>query len=279
MDNNLILNTIFFILGSIVTWYFSYRYYKKTVRKTELIPFIDYSSDILNTIDPEIKNRIKITYEDEIVNDLYELKFVVANTGNEAITNIKRNLVLNLPEEAELLSVDIMKIYPEDREINLELIDDETNVQFEFFVLNPGDYFDFKVLLKRCDNISDNEKESKPVDLTDTSNYFFTIESQYLEPTLAIQYLSEYSYSKDDKDSKELKALAIAGIISSILFGNFLFNIFKLLPDKILCLSFFSINFYLILLSLLISLVFSVIIIIAWIYDSKKKSKFKYIRN
>ncbi len=81
MEN--LITTILTILISIVTGVLIARhYYRRSVEK-ELVPFIQFQSNVLDHIDDEVKSDLEIKYKGIKVERLQQIQFLIANTGEE----------------------------------------------------------------------------------------------------------------------------------------------------------------------------------------------------
>jgi len=274
-EKTVIMNFVLFPLGIALTWFISYKYYRKSKNISLLQPFIDYSTGILIGIEPAIKKRLLIKYDNVDIENLFELKFVIANTGNVVINNIKKPLTLKFNEEYELLNVEILRIEPQGREVRLNLSDNSEKIEFIFNLLNPGEYFEFKVLLKS--NNDDSDVELFPPTFND---YKFSIEADNLPPQLAPDFLYNIDQNLNRKERNEFKLYLISGIVNLIVFGSLSINYYYLATNLFANIDYSTINFIVAIILLVVNIIGLIFISFGLLFSRKKPiNNFKYIRN
>lgn len=138
------------VIGVLVTILVSRYYFQRTITKS-LTPYIHNSSQVLSWIDPIVRGELKVSFREEEVKDLTLMEFIIANDGERSIRDCIEPLSVLLPKEAKLLDASILHKYPS--ELNVRIISEEqkdgsTKIQFPFPLLNRGDFFLTKLLVK-----------------------------------------------------------------------------------------------------------------------------------
>jgi len=142
----LIISLATALLGVVVTILVSRYYFLRSVDK-DITAYVQFSSAPLGKIHPKVRSDLKILYQNHPIENLYEIQFLIANTGEKAIRDIIRPLTLSLPEKAELLDASMLHISPTGRDVSLKSKDDGREISFEIPLLNKGEFFIFKLLL------------------------------------------------------------------------------------------------------------------------------------
>lgn len=137
-------------VGVAATLLISQLYYRKANKKS-LTPYIRYATSVFEGMDPLLRERLKIRYEEEVeVEDLYQLEVLVLNDGFRAIKDVIEPLSFDVSEDAEVLDARIVHIEPEGRSVEA-LVTSASNparVEFPFPLLNRGEYFLTKLLYR-----------------------------------------------------------------------------------------------------------------------------------
>jgi hypothetical protein len=230
------LGTIAGILfGGLISFLVSRFYYKKSIKTKTLSCYVQYVSEILTDIDPEVKQKLEIDYEGQKVDSLYQVQFIIANTGDFPIRDIIRPLTLQVPNKAEVLDANIIHIEPNGREILHQTIKTPENnfVEFTFPLLNSGDYFVVKLLVKG--NAPRPEKKAEENDDITTVDFFefrrynlfkFKVTVDDLPPEIISERLPN-DYSEFRPTTFDKTSLIAGGIISLIgfIFGFILYSL------------------------------------------------------
>lgn len=166
--NELALAVGSLVLGVIASVLVSRYYFRRSFTKS-LTTFIQFSSSPLRGIDPAVKSALQIRYHDRPVENLYEIQFLVSNSGEKSIGEVIEPLSIGIPDGALLVDASIMHASPEGRRVELHIPTDRRSVGFRFPVLNAGDFFITKLLLDG----SPREKD-----------FIFSIVAAELPPTL-----------------------------------------------------------------------------------------------
>jgi len=170
MDNFLIaLGSI--IVGVIATIWVSNHYFRRSKRKS-LTPYIQFSTSVFRGVDPTVRDALKIEYKEVPINDLFEIQFLIANTGERSIRDLISPLTLHVPESSQILDASILHIHPKGRAVSISVKGSDTI--FDFPLLNPDEFFITKILL---------EGEPKYKDFN------FSISVDDLPPTLKPRFL------------------------------------------------------------------------------------------
>lgn len=222
--NILIFTSLGLVFGGLVTFIISKYFYRKGIKSKSLSTFIQFITEILSDIDPEVEKKLKVSYNKQEVDKLYQIQYVIANTGDIPIRDIIEPLTLIIPNNGQLLDVNIVYKEPEGRNISYNIGTDEMGndfVSFNFPLLNSGEYFITKLLIKGEPPSSDeslNDKEQKFTSLYSEYDIYekfeFKITVDDLPPKLISKPLPfEYEY--------EIPATGIewSAIIVSLIIG------------------------------------------------------------
>lgn len=171
--NGLISSIFSLVLGVIATVFVSNYYYRRSF-KSSLTPFIQFSSSPLIGLDPNIRNDLIIKYKNAQVDNLFEIQFLIANTGDKSIKTPIKPLTLHIPEGCELLDANVLHTNPEGRTVEFEFTHEKKTINYIFSLLNKEEFFITKLLLNGTASHED---------------FKFLIEAEELPPTLEIQRL------------------------------------------------------------------------------------------
>jgi len=285
------LTIIWILIGWYVSFIISKYYYWISIRKKELTA-IAYNIDwILDDLNKEIKEKLLISYSWEEINNMYQIKYIIANTWDFAISNIINPLKLEIPFWWDILDFSIVHIEPDLREVSFKVdkVWNTTFIVFNFQLLNPWEYFIFKALIK-WDYYIDNEYNKR-------SNFNFTLTCEDLPPKIEsinfdFQYFSEYDFNKKSKLIEYdiyfiffILILILVVIFYPSIYIWFLDNSYNIIDYKIF---FKSINLtsiilifnyiFIILITLIFFLTFSTSIVDKIKIKFKRKSSFKLSR-
>jgi len=139
---------ISFILGGILTIFVGWLFYKKSNKKISLIPYLDFFSKLFDNVEPEIKKDLKILYKESEIEHLYSVQFTIENNGNKPIRDLIEPLTLTIPKEFEIMDGSISEINPIGRKVELKQNLAENKIIVDFPLLNPKEFFVFKILFK-----------------------------------------------------------------------------------------------------------------------------------
>jgi len=200
---NILIAIISISVGIAATVFASRHYYRRSVDK-ELTPFVQLQSNVLSHIDKDVKSELHIEYKGVKVDNLQQLQFLVANTGERAIRDVIKPLRLELPDDVEIMDASLLYIAPEGREVSLAISEPAHSIEFNFPLLNKDEFFIFKLLIKGAPARKDLK---------------FSIVADDLPPELKIRRLTYNQIEKEikgDKSEFEL-GLLIAGLVFLVL--------------------------------------------------------------
>lgn len=183
---NFLIAIISILIGVAATIIASRHYYRRSVDK-ELTPFIQLQSNVLSHIDKEVKSDLHIEYKGVKVENLQQLQFLIANTGERAIRDTIKPLRLDLPQDVEIMDAAILYVAPRGREVSLNISNSASSVVLNFPLLNKDEFFIFKLLLKGAPSRSDLK---------------FMIVADDLPPQLAIRRLTYNQIEKEEKTDR-----------------------------------------------------------------------------
>lgn len=183
---------ISFILGGILTIFVGWLFYKKSNKKISIIPYLDFFSKLFDNVEPEIKKDLKILYKESEIEHLYSVQFTIENNGNKPIRDLIEPLTLSIPKEFEIMDGSISEINPVGRKVELKQNLIENKIIIDFPLLNPKEFFVFKILFKGeiTEFLKNKRKQKYPI--SDNVDY----ESGYNEKDI-IEYF-ELKITVDD---------------------------------------------------------------------------------
>ena len=95
----------------------------------------------------EVQNKIKIYYENKLVENVHLLLIRIINNGNQSISigDFAKRIDINLGNNLNILTCEILRQYPDNLDINvIKMVD---SIEIEPLLLNPKDNFTIKILL------------------------------------------------------------------------------------------------------------------------------------
>lgn len=234
------------LFGGLISFLVSRFYYKKSIKTKTLSCYVHYVSEILTDIDPDVKQKLEIDYDGQKVDSIYQAQFIIANTGDFPIRNVIRPLTLQIPNQAEVLDANIIHIEPAGREINIQTIKstDANLVEFIFPLLNSGDYFVVKLLVKGYAPSPEQKKKKDEAEEVVSLDFFefrrynlfkFKITVDDLPPEIVSEILpNDYSdYGPSQFDKTILIPSAISCVIAFLL-GFILYSLKDIKSDLFL---------------------------------------------
>ena len=198
--NELLISIGSLASGIIATVLVTKYYFRRSLEKS-LTPYIQFSSSPLKDIDPAVRKALEVKYQDHAIDNLYEIQFLIANTGFKAIRDVIEPLTLIIPEKCTLLDASVLHVDPQGRTIDLEMSDDKKELRYVFPLLNSGEFFITKLLL----NGTPSEED-----------FSFSIVSDELPPTLAPAPLPYDSIGTSRKREFQFPLL-IVGLLITVL--------------------------------------------------------------
>ena len=137
------------ILAIIVTilLYFLYQRKKKSITYTQL------SKELLFKIREEMKGKLKVLYEGNIVEELHLLIIRLQNSGNVTILpkDFETSITIELNNEAQILSNDVIETKPE--KLVYTVYVSGNAVQLGPMLLNKGESITLKMLISKFTQI------------------------------------------------------------------------------------------------------------------------------
>lgn len=132
------------VVGVLATLFVSHYYFRRSVSKC-LTPYIHSYSSLFRGVESSVREALKISYKGTSVDDILDIQFLIANTGERAIRDIIEPLTLDIPNNCSLLDATILHVSPQGRDVRIKT--QENRIVFEFPLLNSNDFFVAKVLL------------------------------------------------------------------------------------------------------------------------------------
>ncbi len=270
----LILTIVSIVAGVIGTLFVSKYYFHRTTAKS-LTPYLQFYISLFKEVDEEVRKELKIEYQGIPVTELFEIQYIIANTGEKSIRDLIEPLSLEIPNDCIVLDASVLYIHPEGRKVDAVVIktsDGREKINFIFKLLNRDDYFVIKILIK-----------GNP----ETKDFHFKITADDLPPELNIKGSPFEIISTNEKREFELEFL-IAGLIIFI-FGSSIAHLFynawysspRYIPDGFLSIfpiiSLSTIPIYLTALLSFILVVFGAILIIGSLTDFRFSKRKKFL--
>lgn len=187
-------NIISFILGGILTVLVGWYFYRKSIQKNGITPFLDYFSKVFDHLDPDLKKDLLLQYKGKEIEFLYDIQFTIKNTGNKAIRDVIEPLSLKMPSELEIMDVRLTEIQPKGRQIELEQMLGTNTVKFKFPLLNKDESFKVKLLLKG--DISKLLEERKQQNIRSKVEKLFLVEEEIRDDAIIDDFT--FSITVDD---------------------------------------------------------------------------------
>jgi hypothetical protein len=205
--NELALSLGSLIVGIVASVWVSAYYFRKGLRKS-LTPYVQFYSSPFKGIDPTVKKALEVTYQGTPVDELYEVQFLIANTGDKAIRDLIEPLTFPVPEKCELLDASLLHLDPPELRVELIVCEDRRAFKLNFPLLNSNDFFVLKVLLNGTPKFTELK---------------FTVLVDELPPTLTAQRLNFDAVGTSRKRKVEFSLLAVGALVT--MFGLVLFKV------------------------------------------------------
>lgn len=180
-------------MGIIASVWASAYYFRKLVRKS-LTPYIQFYSSPFIGIADDVKKTLQISYNGMPIDELFEIQFVIQNTGDKAVCNLMEPLSFEIPAECTLLDASLLHCDPKELKISLNIEANRRSFSIDFKLLNSRDFFVLKVLLNGVPEIK---------------NLKFNILVDELPPVLTAVQLSTDAISTSTKKPIEFSLLGI----------------------------------------------------------------------
>jgi hypothetical protein len=136
------------IVGIAVTVAVARYYYQRSTHK-RLAAYLLLSNHIFGGIESEFRKELRFTFRETEVVDLHQIEFLIANDGERSISSLIEPLRLEIPKSADLLDASILYRSPTSLGVNISptSVEGRKFVQFDFPLLNRGEFFLVKLLL------------------------------------------------------------------------------------------------------------------------------------
>lgn len=167
------------LLVSVLAAFLIGRFYHRKPPNKSLTPYLKFSSGVLEGADEQVREELSVEYRGIEVDELHHLQFVIANDGDVPIRDYVQPLRLRIPDGETIYDLSILEARPDNLVVATDV--EGRNLVFDFPLLNPGDWFEAKMLVDTRLDIGDLE---------------FTILDEHLPATLEIEPLpSERAFS------------------------------------------------------------------------------------
>lgn len=190
MLESILIAAIFLILG-IPPAYFISKYFHNKSTKRQLTAKVDLNAGVLSGIEPAIRERLRVQYDNTEIPDLYQFEFSVANTGDRAIMSLIEPLKLALPSENRVFDYSIIRTKPSGRKVDLSL-DGPCTLNISLKLLNKGESFSCRVLTDR---------------LFDTSNLVLGVVGEDLPPQIVFEDITVQATASEPEKASPMTML------------------------------------------------------------------------
>lgn len=142
------------LLGVGVTIWVGRYYYLRTVAKS-LSVFELLNANVFAGISRDMRKNLHFIFQDKEVDELRQVMLLVANDGERAISNIIEPLSIALPQKVDVLDASILHRHPDELRVSVEIKDNDgsNSLDFDFPLLNKGEFFVVKLLLSGKVNV------------------------------------------------------------------------------------------------------------------------------
>jgi len=134
------------IIGIITTVLITRAYYRRSLTKS-LTPYIKYSCSLLNDDFSDVRRDLKVIYKKQEIDDLYEICFLIVNTGDKPIQDVIEPLTLSIPEKCTLLEASFFPKEDKPKNIKIKISKNKKKVSYVFPLLNRREFFMTRLLL------------------------------------------------------------------------------------------------------------------------------------
>jgi hypothetical protein len=134
------------IIGIITTVLITRAYYRRTLTKS-LTPYIHYSCSLLSDDFSDLRGDLKVIYKNQEIDNLYEICFLIENTGDKAIQDIIEPLTLSIPEKCTLLEASFFPGGANPENIKIKISTNKKKVSYVFPLLDRDESFMTRLLL------------------------------------------------------------------------------------------------------------------------------------
>lgn len=137
------------VIGIAATVVVSHYYFRRSMNK-RLSIYALMSNRVFSGIDASVRSHLKFLFHDEEISELQQIELIVANDGDRAISNCIQPLRFQLPESIKILDASILHKSPNELDVSMIRGSSEAIghfLEFDFPLLNKGDFFLVKLLL------------------------------------------------------------------------------------------------------------------------------------
>ena len=95
----------------------------------------------------EVQNKIKIHYENKIVENVHLVSIRIINSGNQPISidDFARPISIQLGSNTNILTCEVLEQSPKD--LDISILKMQNSVEIQPLLLNPNDSFNLNILL------------------------------------------------------------------------------------------------------------------------------------
>ena len=214
------MNSVIGIIFGVAVTVIVARYYFRRTTQKRLTLYRVLNTRIFAGIDEEVRKQLRFTFREEEVSELQQIEFLVANDGEQAVSNLIDPLCLDLPTGIKVLDASILHRSPKNLQCSVRTTTQEDGIMrivLDFPLLNKGEYFLVKLLISGT---------------VPTDELSFTILADDLPRTLKFRWLS-YDALQERKVRVEWPALVIGILLlgSTCAMGFALYSLVRHQPD------------------------------------------------
>jgi len=214
-----VISLIVSLVGIPVSAFIAWFYYKKSIKKKELTPYLISFARLTNDFSDRYVENIYIEYDGVKVDNLVLCQFLIKNTGQKAISNSQSPLKMVLYEGLKIIDSEILRVTPKGRNVSMEK--KFNSVIFKYDLLNESESFLFQILLS-----GDRQDLAK----FNVAEYVkFTIVEVDLPPKLNVvdktPWRSLETSLRDTMHLTNVISKVFKGLLLYIMFGGVLFTI------------------------------------------------------
>jgi hypothetical protein len=145
------------VIGIIATVAVGHYYYRRSLNK-HLSVYVVLSSRVFSGIDKTVREHLSFLFHGKQIYELQQVELIIANDGERPISDCIKPLRLMLPNSIAILDASILHKSSEGIEVAIEQGSSGVAgyfLQFNFPLLNKGDYFLVKLLLDGAIRVHD----------------------------------------------------------------------------------------------------------------------------
>lgn len=138
------------VIGAVITVLASRYYFRRSISK-QLSVYRLLNSFVFDGITPDVRTQLQFRFQNRQVDELQQVLFLVANTGERAIRDVIECLTLAVPDTVEILDASVVYRQPErlavDVLVDLRPPPGGNDIKLDFPLMNKGEFFVVKLLL------------------------------------------------------------------------------------------------------------------------------------